>query len=143
MIHLSLKKLLSNTSRTQTKSVTAERVTDSELRLQFLLPRCPTFLQVMGRSTKRVIRDRYLCSQVSLTGAQLSSYFFKFAQCDADDFVRQQSQWTLEKPKCLHGLCICSVMGMNGGFLYSLQWPLVVTETLLMSSSCRPIAEMA
>lgn len=97
----------------------------------------------MGRSTKRVIQDRYLCSQVSLTDTQLSSYIVEFAQCDADGFASQQSQWILKKPKCLHGLYICSVMGTNGGFLYSLQWSVVVIETLLMSSSCRPIEEMA
>lgn len=47
----------------------------------------------MDRRTERVIRDRYLCSQVSLTDTSFSSYFVKFAQCDADDFVSQQSQW--------------------------------------------------
>lgn len=88
------------------------------LHLQFLLPRCPTFLQVMDRSTKRIIQDRHLCSQVSLTDTQLSSYFVKFAQCGAEGFVSQWSQRSLKKPECLHGLCICSVMGANGGCLY-------------------------
>lgn len=50
--------------------------------------------------------------------AQLSSYFVKFAQYHADGFVSQWSPQSLKKPDYLHGLCICSVMGTNGGCLY-------------------------
>lgn len=113
------------------------------LHLQLLLPGCATFLQVMDRSTKRAIWGRYLHSQVSLTDTQLSSYFVKSAQCEADGFVSQWSQRSLKTHDCLHGLYL-----QCGGNSWRLSLPrpqcsLVVIKTLLTSSSCRSTRKMA
>lgn len=79
-----------------------------------------------------------------MTDTRISSYFVKFAQCDADGFASQQSQWILKKTQMFAWAVYLQCDGNEWRLsLQSLQWSVVVIETLLMSSSCRPIEEMA